>query len=74
MVLHDFDKFNLESFLPFMKFLLSGLYNHNSTGAISGATLVKNQIYSNYSNRTVFVIGSQDTTQNSVFDEGKLPM
>ena len=25
-VLHDFDKFNLEPFLPFMKLLLSGLY------------------------------------------------
>ena len=24
--------------------------------------------------RTVFVIAPQDTTQNSVFDEGKLPM
>ena len=60
--------------LKFQKFVtvISCGFNHNSPGATLGATLVKKIEHIRI--RTVFVIGPQDTTQNSVFDEGKLPM
>ena len=48
------------------------IFNHNSTGTTSGATLVKKTKHIRI--KTVFVIGPEDTTQNSMFDEGKLPM